>query len=109
VGRTHGITEAELRALPSYESSDVFSALEKRVIAYAVAMTKTPVEVSDALHAELRAALGDEALVELTAAIGWENYRARFNHALGMEAEGYSEGAYCPLPANHPALAKESP
>jgi alkylhydroperoxidase family enzyme len=109
VSRTKGVTEAELRALPSYETSDVFNALEKRVIEYAVAMTRTPVEVSDQLHDELRAGLGDEALVELTAAIAWENYRARFNHAFGMESEGFSEGAYCPLPAPHPALAKGSP
>lgn len=104
MGRASGVTEDELRALPVYETSDVFTVLERRVIAYAVAMTKTPVVIDDELHVELRAALGDEGLVELTAAIAWENYRARFNHALGMEAEGFSEGAYCPLPARHPAL-----
>ncbi len=37
-------------------------------------------------------------LVELTAAIAWENYRARFDHAFGIEAQGFSAGAYCPLP-----------
>ena len=100
------MTEDELRALPVYERSDLFTPLERNVIAYAVAMTKTPVEVGDALHDELREALGDEALVELTASIAWENYRARFNHALAMEAEGYSEGAYCPLPDRHPALSE---
>jgi 4-carboxymuconolactone decarboxylase len=104
VGRAHGVTEDELRALPVHESSDVFSPLERRVIDYAVAMTRTPVEVSDAMHDALRADLGDRGVVELTAAIAWENYRARFNHALGMEAEGFSKGAYCPLPAGHPAL-----
>lgn len=103
------MTEDELRALPVYETSNVFTALERSVIAYAVAMTKTPVVIDDDLHAELRAALGDEGLVELTAAIAWENYRARFNHALGMEAEGFSEGAYCPLPAQHPALGPVEP
>ena len=38
-------------------------------------------------------------LVELTATIAWENYRARFDHAFGIGAEGYSEGAFCPMPA----------
>ena len=37
-------------------------------------------------------------IVELTASIAWENYRARFNHALGLEAQGFAEGAACPLP-----------
>ena len=36
-------------------------------------------------------------LVELTAAIAWENHRARFNHALGMGYGGFSEGSYCLL------------
>jgi 4-carboxymuconolactone decarboxylase len=37
-------------------------------------------------------------LVELTSAIAWENYRARFNHALGIGSEGFSKNHYCPLP-----------
>ena len=40
----------------------------------------------------------DTQIVELTSAIAWENYRARFDHALGVEAEGFPEGAYCPMP-----------
>jgi len=36
--------------------------------------------------------------VELTSALAWENYRARFDHALKIDAEGFSEGAFCPLP-----------
>jgi hypothetical protein len=37
-------------------------------------------------------------MVELTATIAWENYRARFDHALGIEAQGFSDGAYCVRP-----------
>ncbi len=61
-------------------------------------MTQTPVEVSDELFAALRANFDEAQMVELTAAIAWENYRARFNHAFGIEAQGFSEGAYCPMP-----------
>lgn len=63
-------------------------------------MTRTPVEVADALFARLRAEFSDVQLVELTATIAWENYRARFDHAFGIEAEGFSEGASCALPLN---------
>jgi len=63
-------------------------------------MTRTPVEVADALFARLRAEFSDVQLVELTATIAWENYRARFDHAFGIEAEGFSEGAFCALPVN---------
>jgi len=68
------------------------------VLDYSVAMTQTPVEVSDELFAALRQHFNEAQMVELTAAIAWENYRARFNHAFGVEAQGFSNGAYCPLP-----------
>jgi alkylhydroperoxidase family enzyme len=68
------------------------------VIDYAIEMTKTPVDVPDAMFAALRARFDDAQLVELTSAIAWENHRARFNHALGIEAQGFSEGAFCALP-----------
>jgi alkylhydroperoxidase family enzyme len=61
-------------------------------------MTRTPVEVPEALFAKLRKLFDEPQLVELTATIAWENYRARFNHAFGIEAEGFSEGAFCALP-----------
>ena len=63
-------------------------------------MTGTPLVVPRALFEELRAALGVPALVELTAAIAWENYRARFNHAVGATEEGYSSQVVCLLPAH---------
>ena len=101
------MSEAQLRDLPVYRESPAFSPLEKLVLDYAVAMTKTPVEVPEALFARLREHFAEAQLVELTAAIAWENYRARFDHAFGIEAQGFSEGAYCPLPeratsAEHP-------
>jgi len=85
--------------LPNYPNSELFSELEKLVLEYADAMTQTPVEVPDALFANLRAKFTDAQLVELTATLAWENYRARFDHAFGVEAEGFTKGSYCALPA----------
>jgi alkylhydroperoxidase family enzyme len=65
-------------------------------------MTATPVHVDEQLFSALREKFSEAQLVELTAAIAWENHRARFNHALGMESEGFSEGAFCALPATVP-------
>ena len=65
---------------------------------FVVAMTRTPVEVSDALIEDLRKDYDEKQLVELTALIAWENFRARFNHAMGIESDDFSEGAFCPLP-----------
>ncbi|MBZ5599846.1 MAG: hypothetical protein LAN83_16155 [Acidobacteriia bacterium] len=92
------MTQAQILALPHYQESEVFSPLEKLVIEYAVEMTRTPVEVPDPLVTALRQHFNDAQLVELTASIAWENYRARFDHALGIESQGFSEGAVCVLP-----------
>jgi len=86
--------------LSVFETSAVFSDLEKLVLRYAVAMTQTPVDVSDGLFEELREQLNPQQMVELTSAIAWENYRARFDHAFGIEAEGFTEGAVCVLPGS---------
>jgi alkylhydroperoxidase family enzyme len=67
------------------------------VLEYADSMTQTPVEVRDALFAKLREKFTDAQLVELTATLAWENYRARFDHAFGVESEGFTAGSYCAL------------
>jgi 4-carboxymuconolactone decarboxylase len=85
------LTDEKLRALTDFENSADFSEVEKLALRYAVAMTETPVEVSDELFAELKRHFNNQQLVELTSAIAWENYRARFDHAFGIEAEGFSD------------------
>ena len=92
------MTEAQLRDIARYEESDQFTELQKAAIAYAEALTRTPADVSDELFERLRRHLDDGQLVELTTAIAWENFRARFNRGFDVKAQGLAEGAYCPLP-----------
>src|SRR5262245_2727687 len=99
VGRQQGLTEEKLAALSDPAHSEALSDVEKLVVRYADAVTDTPVEVPDELFDQLRRHFNEKQLVELTSAIAWENYRARFDHAFGIEAEGFSEGAYCVMPA----------
>ena len=47
-------------AISDYAESEVFSDLEKRVLDYAAALTRTPADASDELIAGLRAHLSDE-------------------------------------------------
>jgi alkylhydroperoxidase family enzyme len=98
VGRKAGITEGQLHDLASFEESAAFNVSEKLVLRLTVALTKTPATVSDQLFGDLRAEFSEPQLVELATAIAWENYRARFNRTFGIVAEGFSEGAFCPLP-----------
>ena len=78
--------------------SALFSDVEKLALDYTVALTDTPANVPDELFEELRRRLSEWQLVELTATIAWENYLARFNRGFAVEAQGYSQGAVCPLP-----------
>lgn len=98
VGRQRGLTDEKLKALTDFENASALSDLERLVLRYAVAMTETPVEVPDDLFNALEQKFSSKQLVELTSCIAWENYRARFDHAFGMEAEGFSDADYCPIP-----------
>jgi 4-carboxymuconolactone decarboxylase len=98
-----GITEAQLRALPHYRESEEFDDLEKLALDYAVAMSSTPVDVSEELFAGLRARFDDAQLVELTNIIALENMRGRFNVALGIGSSGLSEGIVCAVPLASPS------
>jgi AhpD family alkylhydroperoxidase len=89
-----GVTDEQLRALPDYEHSSLFSEEERTVLRYADAMTRTPVRVPDALFESLKAFYTDRQILEMTAAIAWENFHARVNHALDLEAEGVA-GQVC--------------
>lgn len=88
MSRQAGISDERILALPEFRSSALFSAKEKALLEYAEEVTKTPVAVSDALFARLREEFNEDQLVELTASIAFENYRARFYHALDIGSDG---------------------
>ncbi len=93
VSRTSGVSAEKIEALPNYQNSALFSETERLVLEYADAVTQTPVEVPDALFAKLQEKFTGAQLVELTATLAWENYRARFDHAFGVEAEGFAKAS----------------
>ena len=100
MSRTDGVSDGQLADLANFEASPAFSELEKRVLRYAEALTQTPANVSEELFDSLREHFNPQQMVELTAAIAWENFRARFNRGFGIESEGFAEGAVCPVPAH---------
>lgn len=92
-----GLELAKLSQVPLWREAEVFTALERDVMAYAEAMTATPPEVTDELVARLLEELGSPAMVELTEMIGLENMRSRVNHAAGLESQGFSASCEIPL------------
>ena len=105
MGRASGISAEQIANLSRYRTDFNFSELERLVLEYADGMTQAPVDVPDALFARLREKFTEAQLVELPSAIAWENYRARFDHAFGIEAESFSEGAVCALPVRSDPVA----
>jgi alkylhydroperoxidase family enzyme len=78
------------REIPRWRHSDVFSPLERQVLAYAEAMTTTEPTVTDEMVASLRTHLGDAAVIELTAFVAFANFTTRANIALGIESDGFA-------------------
>ena len=99
ISTSKGVDPAKLRDVPRWRDSDVYTALERRVIAYAEAMSTTPMGVTDEMVAGLRRHLDDAALVELTTMVAVENSRARANSALGLHSQGFRDRCELPVRA----------
>jgi 4-carboxymuconolactone decarboxylase len=62
IARRWGITDEELLALADYQNAVCFSDVDKLVLDYATAVSRTPVNVSEQLIDDLRAHFGEAAL-----------------------------------------------
>jgi alkylhydroperoxidase family enzyme len=69
------------------ESSPLFDDVERLVLEFADAMTITGRDVSDELFARLRERFDDDAVVELTETVAWENASSKFNRALRIPSQ----------------------
>lgn len=82
-GASHALIAA-VKAGTWREHDDLDDA-ERVVLTYAEAMTATPPDPTVDLIAAMQQWFDSAAIVEITAAIAFENYRARLNVALGIE------------------------
>ncbi len=97
IAREWGITDEELLAMADYQNATCFSDVEKLILDYSTAISRTPVQVSDQLFDALRAHFDTAGLVGLTHVITLGNLRARFNIALDIGSSGFSAGRMCAL------------
>jgi AhpD family alkylhydroperoxidase len=86
-------------ALDRWRDSDLFDAKEKAALEYAEAMTDTTRRVTDAMVDRLREFFDEDAIVELTGLIAFQNLSSKFNSALDVPAQGF-----CRLPASAPSV-----
>jgi AhpD family alkylhydroperoxidase len=88
-----GVSEAKLLALDDWRASNLFSARERVALDYAEAMTRSDLGVDDALWARVKEHFDDDAMIELTALIAFQNLSSKFNAALAVPPQGF-----CRLP-----------
>jgi len=80
-------------ALENWRDSALFDARERVALEYAETMTDSRLRMSDGLHQRLAQHFDQDAVVELTGLIAFQNLSSKFNSALGVPAQGF-----CRLP-----------
>jgi alkylhydroperoxidase family enzyme len=81
------LSNEKIEALSEYATSVLYSEAERVALEYADTMSITGRDVSDELFAHLRKFYDDDAIVELTATIAWENASSKFNRALRVPSQ----------------------
>ena len=86
VGRKAVLSDDKLLAVRRDEFS-IFNDTERLAIELADAMVATPSNISDDLYSRLRAQFSEEQLMELSAQIAFENFRARLNRVFDVGSD----------------------
>jgi alkylhydroperoxidase family enzyme len=87
VGSGLGISDEKILALEEYATSPLYEEKERVALEYADAITLTDRDVDDDLFEKVRGHFGEDAVVELTATIAWENSSSKFNRALRVPSQ----------------------
>lgn len=88
-----GVAEEKLLALEDWRASPLYDERERAALNYAEAVTRSDREVDDGLMAKVRDHFDDDAVIELTALIAFQNMSSKFNAALAVPPQGF-----CRLP-----------
>ena len=94
-----GVRADKLLDLAVWRESDLFDARERAALAYAEAMTLSDAAVEDGHIEALRLHFTDDAIVELTGLVAFQNLSSKFNTALDVQPQGF-----CPVPANRAGI-----
>jgi len=88
VGSRLGVSDEKILALGDYATSPLYTETERVALEYADAITLSDRDVGDDLFARVRRFYDDDAVVELTEVIAWENASSKFNRALRIPSQG---------------------
>jgi uncharacterized peroxidase-related enzyme len=87
---------AKVEAVSKWHESDIFDERERLALEYAEAMTYSDRHVTDELIQRLKESFNEDAIVELTGVIAFQNMSSKFNSALDVPSQGF-----CQLPAQN--------
>jgi AhpD family alkylhydroperoxidase len=87
---------AKVEALANWRDSQLFGEKERVALEYTEAVTITGQTVSEELMARLKSYFDEDAIVELTGLIAFQNLSSKFNSALDVPAQGF-----CQIPTAH--------
>jgi alkylhydroperoxidase family enzyme len=79
----------KIGAISNWRDNAIFEAEECLALEYAEAMTITSREIDENFRARLKQQWDDEAIVELTALIAFQNLSSKFNAALDVPPQGF--------------------
>ena len=96
-GLKRGISEKKLAALADFRKSDHYSEREKAGLDYTEAVTYTERNPTEENFTELRHHFHDDAIIELTGLIAFQNMSSKFNASLDIKPQGF-----CSLPPPPP-------
>ena len=88
MGSELGVPDDKILALEEYATSSLYDEQERAALQYADAITLSEQDVDEALFERVRGCFGDDAVIELTAVIAWENSSSKFNRALRVPSQG---------------------
>jgi AhpD family alkylhydroperoxidase len=88
-----GVSMEKVGAISTWRDNALFDPEERLALEYAEAMTISNRDVDENLRARLKQQWDDDAIVELTALIAFQNLSSKFNAALDVPPQGF-----CVLP-----------
>ncbi|MBI3030470.1 MAG: carboxymuconolactone decarboxylase family protein [Candidatus Rokubacteria bacterium] len=84
-----GAAVEKIQDVPRFRESPRFDERERVALEFAERMTITGEKVGDELFSRVRRHFSEAETVELAATAALENFRSKFNTALGIEAQGF--------------------
>jgi len=91
VGGKAGLSSEKIEAALGSTESDHLSERERVALEYADRVSATPADVPDEFFEKLQRLFSEREIVELTAHIAQENYNAKSNRPLRVEANNFCE------------------